>query len=198
MRGFTPLEDKRVMKIINYANSTKISQMKKDTYPLTGFTLLEVIIAIFIITIGVGGIFALLQRTISSASVTNDQFVASLLVQEGIEVVRNLRDTNFIKITNGATSTWKYGIADLDGNGTDDCTSGCEVDYNDTALAKSDRLLKIDSAGYYNYEAWNDTSFKRKVKVASMGGDKVEVKVEVFWKGHHVEAATELYNWMRL
>jgi len=165
---------------------------------MRGFTLLEAIIAIFIITITVGGVFALLQRTISSASVTNDQFIASYLLEEGIEITHNLRDTNSIQITNGATSTWKYGIADLNGDGADDCSAGCEVDYNDTALAQADRFLKIDTAGYYNYEGGNDTSFKRKVKVTSVGGDKIDVKVEVSWEGRTIEAATELYNWMHL
>lgn len=165
---------------------------------MRGFTLLEVVIAIFIITIGVGGVFALLSRTISSVSVTNDQFVASYLLGEGVEIVHNLRDTNSIQITNGATSTWKYGIADLDGNGADDCAAGCEVDYDDTALAQADRLLKIDTDGYYNYDGGNDTSFKRKVKVTSVGDDKIDVAVEVSWEGRKIEAATELYNWMHL
>jgi len=62
-----------------------------------GFTLLEVILAITILTIAVGGSFALISQTIAAVSVIQSKLIASYLVQEGMEIVKNIRDTNWLK-----------------------------------------------------------------------------------------------------
>ncbi len=71
-----------------------------------GFTLLEVIIAIFLITVGVGGAFALIQRTITFTAVTSSQLTATYLAQEGIERVRNTRDGNWLRQRTDPTIPW--------------------------------------------------------------------------------------------
>jgi len=46
-----------------------------------GFTLVELLIAIFIITIGIMGIYLAIPRILSSASLNATQFLASYLAQ---------------------------------------------------------------------------------------------------------------------
>lgn len=60
------------------------------------FTLIEVVVAIFLISLGTLGSFSLIQRTVSFTAITSSQLAASYLAQEGIEVIRNIRDTNWI------------------------------------------------------------------------------------------------------
>jgi len=61
-----------------------------------GFTLVEIIISVFIISIGVMGAFSVLQKVVVSSSVSSDKLVAAYLAQEGIELVRNIRDSSWI------------------------------------------------------------------------------------------------------
>jgi len=62
-----------------------------------GFTILEVVVAISLITVGITAIFTLYQQTISITRVSSQRLIAAYLAQEGIEIVRNIRDTNWIE-----------------------------------------------------------------------------------------------------
>ena len=79
-----------------------------------GFTLIEVIMAIFLITIGAGGAFTIIQRTLAFTSVVSSQLTASYLAQEGIENIRNMRDGNWLTQRSNPGRTWDYGIASTD------------------------------------------------------------------------------------
>lgn len=155
-----------------------------------GFTLVEVILVIFILSIGIGGAFTFIRSTISESSVLSQQLTAAYLVQEGVEIVRNIRDSNYLDIAKGGSSNWDSGLTG--------CTAGCEVDYNDTALASGDNFLKIDG-DVYTYDAGVATIFKRKITITTGGSGQMKVKVDVFWEErgqmHNVVAETELYDW---
>lgn len=162
---------------------------------MRGFTLLEVIIASFILIIGVVGAFALIQRASASASFGSNQLIASYLAQEGIEVTRNIRDTNFLKIHKGLGGSWDDGLTG--------CLGGCEADYNDAMLIVDDRFLLLDTDGWYTYDSGTQAPFKRKIIVTSFGTPvpfKLIVTVNVSWlqagMSHTVTAETELYNWI--
>lgn len=157
-----------------------------------GFTLIEVIIALFIITIGAGAAFVLLQRTLAFSSKASFQLRASYLAQEGVELVRNIRDSNFLNIHKGAGGNWDDGLTS--------CSSGCEADYNDSALgAYQDRFLKQGSS-FYTYDSGVDTAFKRKITVISVSPNRIDVTVEVSWsergRSDFITASTQLYNWL--
>lgn len=156
------------------------------------FTLIEVVIAISVLTLGIGGSFVLIQQTLAAASLSQSKLIAAYLVQEGIEIVRNIRDSNW-----------------LQGNSWDDklinCDPCCEVDYKTTnsitsfAFCDDENLnyLFIED-GFYSYSAFgSQTPFKRKITITER--DYLEVKVEVFWKErgrtHNIEAIEHLYNW---
>ena len=63
------------------------------------FTLIEILIAIMVITIGVVGSYAAITRVASIIISNSSRFIASRLAQEGIELVSNIRDTNWVKRT---------------------------------------------------------------------------------------------------
>ena len=74
--------------------------MKKN-----GLSIPEVMIAIFIILVGLSGISGVISKIIPVAGLSSLYFEASYLAQEGIELVRNIRDENWINFR-----AWNDGI----------------------------------------------------------------------------------------
>ena len=153
------------------------------------FTLVETLIAITILTIGIMASYAAITKVVSLTYLNSFHFVASRLAQEGMELVSNTRDTNWLNY-------------DLDwDDGLTSCASGCEIDYNDSNFSSyGDRYLKIDSNGFYNYEDGDDSRFKRKITITDGGVDKLEIKVEITWSElgsseGTLETEEHLYNW---
>jgi len=166
------------------------------------FTLIEVIVATFIITVGIGGVYVLIQKTISDTTLLTGRFTAIYLAQEGVEIVKNIRDTNFIKIYEGELSEdqWTQGLTG--------CESGCGADFNDSflSLGNDDIFLKKDEGGFYDYESVTDAPFKRKITIfdlVDLDGDdiddQIKVLVEVSWKekgnDYKVTVQENVYNW---
>ena len=167
-----------------------------------GFTLVEVLAAMFIMVMGVLGVFGLIGRTVAFNSSVNSQLVASYLAQEGLEIVRNIRDANFLKIHKGVGGIWTDGIIACVPPYNPPCVVNREADYTtETSLNVSqDRFLKISSEGFYNYTAGDDTIFKRNISITQSSGDVLGISVDVSWQDKEntrtVRGATELYNWL--
>ena len=68
----------------------------KKTNSKKAFFLIEALVAISILMVGILGAFILVVRTLASTPVVQARLVAANLSQEGIELVRKIRDTNFI------------------------------------------------------------------------------------------------------
>jgi len=158
------------------------------------FTIIEVLVATFMITVGIGAAITLVNQTTAFTQVTSSRLVASYLAQEGLEIVKNIRDTNLLKIHKGVGGvSWDDGLTG--------CMAGCEGDYTSTTLSSyADRKLKIDG-GFYKYSASGaETSFKRKITITLDGSDILKVSVEVFWeergREHKVIAQENLYKWL--
>jgi len=175
------------------------------------FTILEVILAITVLTLAVGGSFVLISQTLASVSVVQSKLIASYLVQEGMEIVKNIRDTNWLKFQ----SSWDQGLDE------GDCWEGyyqtgappdypsftsCPRPYQYENLS----FLRIDENGFYGYFFGDPTIFKRKITISDkvdlddpLDGkiDKLKVSVEVLWKErgkmYSIIAQEYLYNWTK-
>jgi prepilin-type N-terminal cleavage/methylation domain-containing protein len=175
-----------------------------------GFTLLEIIVAAFVISLVAGGVFSLVIFNLRAVGDVGKHLEASYLAQEGIEVVRNLRDANYLAIRKGTCdpiatpNCWKGVGAGSFANLTG-CTTalgGCQASY-DTAsppylIAYADVFLLRDANGMYNYTPGSVTPFKRKITIDHPNDDTLAVNVEVLWNQRSVVASTELYNWLTL
>ncbi len=156
-----------------------------------GFTLLETLIAVFVILIGVLGVYAAVQYPLFVSSYSRSRLTALYLAQEGIEIVKNIRDENFLN-----NADWKFGLQP-DGE--------YEADYNDEALfSYNGNFLKINN-GFYQYgSSGADTNFKRKITLSSesdsSGSNYLKVSVLVEWykggsKAGEVEVEDRLYGY---
>lgn len=89
-----------------------------------GFTLIETLFAILIFSAALISLMTIAGRGISATNTSREQIVAHYLAQEGLEVVRNVRDTN---VLNG--SAWDAGFSA--------CTEAapCQVVYGNPQIA---------------------------------------------------------------
>lgn len=148
-----------------------------------GFTIIELIITIFILSIGVIGVYSAFSAMIVFTQNASDQLQAAYLAQEGIEIIRNIRDTNWIK-----GNDWMAGLSDCIETGS--CEF--EVDFTTTGetthpidMSTGDYLLK-DSSGFYGYPivGGEETKFQRKIIVTPVTGQEdyaMDVFIEVSW-----------------
>ena len=76
-----------------------------------GQTIIELIVAISIVVVSLLGIFALISRSLAINRLTSEQYAASYLAAEGIELVRNMFDHSFIAtVENHAGEHEFYGF----------------------------------------------------------------------------------------
>lgn len=174
-----------------------------------GFTLIETMVAIAILTIAIIGPMFALQQGVVSSYTARDRLVASNLAQDGVEFVHAVRDKNYLyNIANpGAPRSWFFG---LDGTGGSvDCTDGtkCAVDsYYDTVLLCSSTCpkLKLLSTGIYNQGAVSasnpETGFRRTVELTSISPREMKVSVTVDWTTggipYNITIVEHLQDWL--
>lgn len=100
-----------------------------------GFTLLESMVAIAIFSIGVSTAVFVITQSINVGTRTKNKIIAANLTQEGIEVVRNIRDRNWlagrpwtegIDALTDACLQWNSDYNTIDGA----CTSGANISFD--------------------------------------------------------------------
>lgn len=72
--------------------------MKINTTFKSGFSIIEVMIGIFIFALWLVAILALLTSSLSVNELNKNSIIAGQLAREQIELVRNIRDTNYKKL----------------------------------------------------------------------------------------------------
>lgn len=70
-----------------------------------GFTLIETILAISVIGLVITAAASLTQNSLRIGRSSMNQFIAYHLAEEGLEIVRNVRDSNWL-----ANRPWRYGF----------------------------------------------------------------------------------------
>jgi prepilin-type N-terminal cleavage/methylation domain-containing protein len=176
------------------------------THTPKGFTLIETMVAISILTIAIIGPMFALQQGVVSSYTARDRLVASNLAQDGVEFVHAVRDGNYLyNIANpGSPRSWFYS---LDGtNGSVDCTGGtkCAVDgyYNTVLLCSSTcPKLKLLSTGFYNQGAISasnpETGFTRTVQLSRISPTEMKVSVTVNWSTGGLPYSIEIVEYLR-
>ncbi len=182
-----------------------------------GFSILEASIVMGVVSIGLLGVFSLVLQNIQAQKVNKNMLVASMLAQEGLELVRNIRDDNWVASPAVAwdlditgwnnddfTVDYEMVFVDIDnGNDLDDITEELPTKLYFTNGGAFDNFYTHDSTG-----GNKATMYSRLITVddidASTVADGVidyyKVKSHVQWKDSkgvlkNYIAETHLYNW---
>ncbi len=157
--------------------------------------LIEAMVAMGVISISLLGVFALLSQSLELSRTTSNQYVGTYLAAEGIEVVKNIVDTNTYK----GGAAWNAGLIQ---SGQSSYTFTVQYDSTAPESFSVDTPLLFDpSTGTYNYQTGNYTTFTRAVTVTSLlSGNELQVDSVVGWVNSggikdSVKLEDDLYNW---
>jgi prepilin-type N-terminal cleavage/methylation domain-containing protein len=175
-----------------------------------GFTILESIVAILVLSLAISGVFASVQQSLSQTTIAKEEVQAFYLAQEAVEIIRNQRDANRLStIVNGTPTNWLNGIAAVN---SDPCYFGktCEADatgpggvylYSCSGGWDSCDFLRQNSSNFlYGYDnSWLLTNIKREIKLEQVNTHEISIVVRITWsKGlinKEFKIKTELFNW---
>ena len=161
----------------------------------SGFTLIEVVTVLLIVSIGMTGILSLIVQNIRNQSINKNTLIAYQLAQEGIELVRSTRDTNW---RNG--NDWKINLA----------AGTYYTDYSLASLLPATNVpgsgkLSLSNDNYYVSSPdlkFVPGSFYRIISITypdAANQEKMLVKSNIYWLengGQHTYSLeAELYNW---
>lgn len=150
-----------------------------------GFTMIETIIAFGVLTAAIIGPVALVAVSFSRAQSSQNKLIATNLAQEGIELVRAIRENNIIcdilssppaiawnnnpeggpKLGQGNNNYFTVDANDMVALACDTAPFPTPRPTPTTQSACSTRNLNINTAGLYTYDPGTPTSFRRCVTV---------------------------------
>ncbi|OGN08783.1 MAG: hypothetical protein A3J46_04410 [Candidatus Yanofskybacteria bacterium RIFCSPHIGHO2_02_FULL_41_11] len=155
----------------------------------SGTTIIEVLMALVLLTLGLIPIFAIMTASTTLSSNIRDNLIAANLAQEGIEVVRAIRDTSWLN-----EELYNQDLPNGDYRVSWDSDSLMPYDAN--------AFLKKDANKIHSYASGSDTIFKRRINISSVASScSCELKVisEVTWLEKNVNRVVtvedHLFNW---
>ncbi|MFH1188801.1 MAG: prepilin-type N-terminal cleavage/methylation domain-containing protein [bacterium] len=154
-----------------------------------GYLMVEMMISITLIVVGLLGVFALLTQSYAMQQPLADQYTATYLASEGIEIVKNIIDTNAIQ-----KKQWNAGCI-IDGD--------YGVDFSSTVpdpLLAGVYLKFDDATGWYSHQVGRQTKFQRTVTIENVSNDELRIISTVAWKGkggraQKVVLEDHFFNW---
>ncbi len=165
-----------------------------------GFTLLETIVALALIVSALMGPFALASRGIFGAKFSRSKIVALNLSQEGIELIRQMRENNILSGAQwrGLTGTCGVKCTRLqDGSYQPDVYTSAS---GSTPPVSTNAPLLFDAAGgLYSQTSGTATLFTRVVDISTPSVDQMRVRSTVTWVesgiSRRIQLEATLYNW---
>ena len=182
-----------------------------------GFTLIETMVAVLLLSIAIAGPLTIASKGLSSALIAKDQIGAYYLGQDAIEYLRFKRDSNCL--ANGTpvggcpSGTWLAGVVGTGFCSADGLTA-CRIDsIQDTVASCSGTcgVLNWDSGNhFYTYASTNGTTilaspehYIRTVSIVTPVGsnpNEAAITVTVQWTGaggltHSVTHREDIFNW---
>ncbi|MFH1201091.1 MAG: prepilin-type N-terminal cleavage/methylation domain-containing protein [bacterium] len=139
-----------------------------------GFTLVETLVAVSIFSMSILGLMSILASGISDTNYVKQKIAASYLAQEGIEYVRNIRDTNVISAVDGQTgwNTFKPVLPTSPSN--------TFFPINNSDFSGFTRTISADTTNF--------------------GNDEVKITSDVSWTQgsgtYHITFSENLFNWV--
>lgn len=183
--------------------------MKSDhrqVHTQQGFTLIEMLVAVFIFTVSLTSLMLISSQGLKSTRNAQKRVTAEFLAVEGLEVVRNIRDKAFL--FGYDTSTWQ-GVFKADNilgsSGCFDNGNPCEFEYDAAdgtfylSVCADDCNIYLHD-DYFDYTAAGgvDTGYDRALflnVVTGTGGKEIEVVSQVSFDDSVVTYTSNLFLW---
>lgn len=161
-----------------------------------GFTLVESLVAIAILTVAILGTFTAVQGSLRSSSMVKDRIIAFYMTQEAMEYIKNIRDENILLSIATPSTNWLKGLSAVS---TDPCWYGvagvgqktCRIDVgaaspnNIVACSGScpvlNRSSTTDLLGYTSGTGWVPTNFTRSIQLTNVANNEVAVTITISW-----------------
>ena len=182
----------------------------RDLLGSAGFTLIETLVAISLLSIAIVAPMALTAQSLATAYYARDQITAFYLAQEAIEAVRAIRDAQILKIAQNTTGEPinLFGPIPVPQTGGD---RPFTIDTRKTTPSEaisecvtSCPQLETDGTLYGYEPGWVNTNFTRTVRarfITNSNQDELRITVIVQWKtGAFKERSfsiqEDLYRWV--
>ena len=151
---------------------------------MKGFTLIETLVAITVLTLAVAGPFNALRGALVNSYIARDQLVATSLAQEGIEYIRSVRDANYL-----GGSSWLTGLGS--------CMPGpCVIDTAFGTISGTVAPLHLSTGGLYSQASSpgdKESIYTRTISITTLaGGTEAKVTSSVSWMTRGVTYSTTL------
>lgn len=180
-----------------------------------GFTLLETLVAIFILTISITGPMVFAQSGLRTAFLARDQITAFFLAQDAIETIKNIRDTNGL---NPAATDW---LQNIDVCNVANSPGTCKIYINTTdttpvaqkcgtgvvATSAVCPPMQQSASGAFTYNLnpapTSPSRFTRTIYISeTISNKEAQIVVEVSWTsnvrvgGASIRVQENMYNWI--
>lgn len=177
-----------------------IIQFKKRT---RGFGIIEVLISGVIIIIVLGALVILARNAINNSQYVQERSQAVNLAQEGIEIVRQIRDSSYIDSKSNTSWRSMVSVPNTDIDNNFEYNTPYYIGFNFSQFAMRFRLIKIPTSislgGNTFYRTVSFTSIDGSqvlptspIDINNNGNNGVVVKVTVTWLRSTGEHKVEL------
>ena len=168
----------------------------------SGFTLVETMVAISLLLLILIAAFSVSQSSIQSSIHARDQVVASFLLQEQIEYIKNVKDSNTL---GGGEVFWLSGLEIC----FSDQGAGCAIDVVDATVVDCNasvcRLYKnnsTDDLGIYSpteHTGWSESIYSLLVSI-NVSDDIATIVTTISWEDpraqdREISFTQRMYNW---
>ena len=163
-------------------------QNKKNKNNQEGFTLVEMIIVIFLIGVALVGVVSFFNSSLQSNFETKNELIAAGMAQEGSELVRNLAEYRKL---NGAD--WTAIVSALGSCSRIDYRSLASHSCNNGANA----YICLSGNRYQQCDSGTGNEMQRTLNIqhkVDADGDRLEIVSQVVWSGRTTKATDRLYE----
>lgn len=180
---------------------------------IKAFTLVEVLMGMALLSVTLVAVTSLLITSIRANQANMNSLTGYFLAQEGLEAIRNIRDSNWLQnyAWNGGAVLWGTGFERNEANPT--AARYFIIDLEETNLWSLEEIYEDEITGekttffsdneqkFTHQDTGTATAFSRYLKVEYLdSGDEAQILSVVFWqergRERKVELQTKLSDWL--
>ena len=192
--------------------------LKKVNKLNRGFTLVETLVAVSIFSMSILALMSVLAGGISDIGYAKQKMIATHLAQEGIEYIRNMRDT-FVLYDASSQVGWDAFNDKVAPTPTTLCASvnGCylsdtNIDYSNHSQPMALQMIVTacgsfcpeflydNATGKYGIGSGSSSGFIPRIRVAIVSPNEIKVFSTISWTQgsglHSVTFSENLFNWV--